>query len=235
MDLFEVIHKRRTVRKFTSKKVPDSVIQKALESAILAPNSSNMQTWDFYWVSSAEAKLKLAEACLNQSAAKTASDFIVVVANQKKWKRSQPELLKLMIDTNADKGAVNYYKNLMPFLYTAGPFGILSSLKWILFNTMGLFKPTPRHPYNRRDIQEVCVKSAALACENFVLSIVAQGYAAATLEGIDEVRVKKAIGLNWKDTCNGKVVMVISVGEAAEGGIYGPQFRLPYTTVVHKI
>lgn len=69
MDFFEVINRRRSVRDFTEEVVPDLVIEKALEAAILAPNSSNTQTWNFYWVKSIEAKAKLVEAYLSQSAA----------------------------------------------------------------------------------------------------------------------------------------------------------------------
>ena len=59
MDLFETIKKRRSIRKYTDKKVPTDIIQKALEHAVLAPNSSNAQTWDFYWVKTLEKKNKL--------------------------------------------------------------------------------------------------------------------------------------------------------------------------------
>ena len=81
MDFFEVIKKRRSIRRFTEKPVPEQVLRKAFETAILAPNSSNVQTWNFYHVKSAENKAKLVEACLSQSAARTASDLVVIVAS----------------------------------------------------------------------------------------------------------------------------------------------------------
>ena len=50
MEFFEVIKKRRSVRKFTEQPVDSELIRKALDAALIAPNSSNMQSWEFYWV-----------------------------------------------------------------------------------------------------------------------------------------------------------------------------------------
>ena len=50
MDFFEIIDKRRSVRKFSNKTIPEEVIIKALNAALLAANSSNLQPWEFYWV-----------------------------------------------------------------------------------------------------------------------------------------------------------------------------------------
>ena len=61
MELFECIKKRRSVRRFTEQPVNEGSMRKAFEAAILAPNSSNMQTWDFFWVRSDEKKKKLVE------------------------------------------------------------------------------------------------------------------------------------------------------------------------------
>lgn len=47
MDFFEVVQKRRSVRKFTATAVPEAVIEKAIDAALIAPNSSNLQPWEF--------------------------------------------------------------------------------------------------------------------------------------------------------------------------------------------
>ena len=52
MDFFDIVRRRRSVRKFTNERIPDEVITKALKSALLAANSSNLQPWEFYWVKS---------------------------------------------------------------------------------------------------------------------------------------------------------------------------------------
>ncbi len=50
MEFFEVVRQRRSVRKFTGQKVEEIKIRKSLDAALIAPNSSNMQPWEFYWV-----------------------------------------------------------------------------------------------------------------------------------------------------------------------------------------
>ncbi len=64
-----VLH-RRSVRSYDSTPVPESVMRECLELALLAPNSSNLQAWEFYWVRSEEKKRRLAEYCMAQGAAR---------------------------------------------------------------------------------------------------------------------------------------------------------------------
>jgi hypothetical protein len=45
----------------------------------------------------------------------------------------------------------------------------------LAFNITGLFRPTPRGPITNKETDAVIMKSAALACENFVLSIMSIG------------------------------------------------------------
>ena len=82
-----------------------------------------------------------------------------------------------------------------------------------------------------RDIQEICIKTTALACENFMLSITAQGYGTCPMEGLDEKRIKKHLNLMWTD----RVVMVISVGEIDSKGVWGERFRCPSEWFIEKI
>lgn len=227
MDFFEVIHKRRSVRKYTPNPVPEEVIEKALDAALLAPNSSNMQTWRIYWVHDSQKKSELAKACLNQEAARTAQELVVFVADPAQWKTSQQAILKNFGD-NAPDAALAYYKKLMPFLYS---WRALAPLKWLLFNSIGLIKPMARRPWSSRDIEEVCIKSSALAAENFMLAISAQSFDTCPMEGFDETRVKKMLKLGRY----ARVVMIISVGSRDEKGIWGDRFRLPSSLVITKI
>lgn len=53
---------RRTVRDFSNRSVPREVIEKAIESAGLAPNGANMQPWHFVIVQDPKIKTKIREA-----------------------------------------------------------------------------------------------------------------------------------------------------------------------------
>ncbi|MGE4233002.1 MAG: nitroreductase family protein [Bacteriovoracia bacterium] len=236
MEFFEVVQKRRSVRKYTEKKVPEEVIEKSIRAGLIAPNSSNMQPWEFFWVRSDEMKKKIAEACLSQPAATTASDLIVCVARIDTWKRNQ----KLMLENfrrakeaggKIPQSAIDYYEKVIPAFYSIDPIGVTAVAKQIVLSTRGIFKPTPRGPVGRKEVFEVVVKTTALACENIMLSLVAQGYACCPMEGFDEKRLKNILRLGR----NARVVMVIGAGEAHPQGLYGPQVRFDESYFVHKI
>ena len=87
MTFDNIIQFRRSNRKFKADQpVPSEIVEKALEHASLAPNSSNMQLWEFHWVRDEEKKKKLVHACLNQSAARTAQELVVIVTRRDKWR-----------------------------------------------------------------------------------------------------------------------------------------------------
>ena len=227
MDFFEAVKYRRSIRQYTTRPVPAEVIEKALNAAVLAPNSSNMQTWRIYWVHSEEKRKELASACMSQGAAATAQELVVFVADPSTWKISQKAILQ-SLGPGTPVAAKNYYQKLMPFLYS---WRLLAPFKWLAFNIVGIWRPMPRHPWSSRDIQEVCIKSAALAAENFMLAIAAQSFDTCPMEGFDECRVKKLLGLGWR----ARVVMVVSVGERHPKGLWGDQFRLSSEITIQKI
>ena len=75
-----IIDKRRSNRKFDPLvEVPEEVIKRSLERAILSPNSSNMQLWEFYWIRSEDEKKKYEALCLGQNAARSAKEIVVFV------------------------------------------------------------------------------------------------------------------------------------------------------------
>jgi len=59
-----IIDFRRSNRKFDPEiTVPEEVIRKSIERAILSPNSSNMQLWEFYWIHTDEKKSVSCKNC----------------------------------------------------------------------------------------------------------------------------------------------------------------------------
>lgn len=231
MDLFEAIQKRRSIRRYTKDSFPADLVEKALKAAVLAPNSSNTQTWNFFWVQDEVKKKKLVEICLSQSAARTAQHLIVVTADPKLWKRSQQSLIDWARKSGAPKEVVMYYEKLVPFMYRWGIFNLFAPIKSLIFFVTGFFRPIMRGPATRADSQEIAIKSAALAAENFVLAITALGGSTCMMEGFDEWRLKSLLKLS----SSARVVMVISVGYEAERGTWGPQVRLPMSEVVHIV
>ncbi len=187
MDFFDAVKRRRSIRRFKPTPVPTEVMKQAFEAAQLAPNSSNLQTWQFYWVRNPEKKKALGTACLSQGAATTAAELVVVASRKALWKQNNATVLANLRAQGTNPSIENYYGKLIPFLYG---FRVLSPLKKLMFAVMGLFKPTPRKPATGRDLDEVSIKSAALAAENFMLAIAAQNFDTCPIEGFDENRVR---------------------------------------------
>lgn len=171
------------------------------------------------------------KACLSQSAARTASHLIVVTADRKNWRRSRPKLLEWIRSITVHKSVTLYYEKVFPTMYTSGFLNILAPFKWVGAFVVGLFRPMMRGPFTNRSISEVAVKSAALAAENFVLAISAQGGATCMMEGFDDWRLRLSLRLCFST----KIVMVIGVGYEGERALWGPQYRLPFSEVVHII
>ena len=56
------VDRRRTVREFSDRAVPQDIIETALKAANTAPSGANLQPWHFAVVSGAETKKKIREA-----------------------------------------------------------------------------------------------------------------------------------------------------------------------------
>lgn len=224
-DFDNIIQNRRSVRAYTEEKVPAEVIEKVLEWALLAPTSSNLQCWEFYWVKHPIKKAQLIEALLSQPAARTAQELIVAVAKLDTWKQNAKQMIKLF-DENESKvpaSARAYYEKLVPIAYNQGPYGIYGPFKRLFISLLGLFRPIPREPKSMADMRVWAHKTTALACENIMLGLSAFGYDSCPMEGFDSSRVKKILELDK----NSEICMVISAGKRAHNGVYGPRIRFP--------
>ena len=65
-----LVRERRSVRSFLSTPVPEEVIRHCLELAVLAPNSCNLQPWEFMVIRNPVLLEKMQPVCLNQKAAR---------------------------------------------------------------------------------------------------------------------------------------------------------------------
>jgi nitroreductase len=219
----KVLRSRRSTRAYTDEPVPEGVIRRCLELTLLAPNSSNLQPWEFYWVRNTEKKSELARLCLSQPAATTARELIVCVARLDTWKRNASMMLEKFNNAGTPPPAavLEYYRRVVPLAYGQGPFYLFGPFKKLLMRLLALRRPMPRGPAGKADMRVWAHKSTALACENLMLSLRAFGYDSCPMEGMDERRIQKLLRLPR----SAEVCMVISAGKRAENGIYGPQLR----------
>ena len=237
----EAINYRRSVRVYDAKKTIDkTIVKKCLEQAALAPNSSNMQLWEFYHITSKETIAKIAPFCFNQNAAKTAQQLVIFVSRKDLWKKRAKANLAF-IDKNfgaknpkstqssREKVGRNYYGKIIPFAY-ADFLGILGLLKYVMVSVIGIFKPIYRQ-VRKSDMRIVAHKTCGLAAENFMISMAAEGYDTCPMEGSDTLRVKKLLGLPFGSEIN----MIVSCGIRTEKGVYGDRFRIPFNEVYKEV
>lgn len=232
-EFVKVVESRRSVRVYDKTPIPVDIVNKCLDLAILAPNSSNLQMWEFYWVRSKDNKQAMVEACMSQPAAATAAEIIVAVARTGTWRANAKKMLEVLKGSGqkAPPSVLMYYEKLVPIVYTIGFFGVLGFIKRIAFFFIGFFKVIPREPTSLSDLKIWAVKSTALACENLMLAFRAYGYDTCPMEGLDSVRVKKILQL----PNDAVVVMAISAGKRTNEGVYGPRLRFAREQFIKEV
>ena len=233
----KIVRTRRSVRRYKKTDINYDDVKDSIHHASLAPNSSNLQLWEFYHVTSEELMNKISEACFDQPAARTANQFVVIVTRKDLWNKRRMFNINTIknksLNTN-DKSlknrnlALKYYKYLIPTIYKDF-FGLLGYFRYINAMIIGLFRPIYRQVTNS-DMRVVAHKSSALAAQNFMLSMTSKGYDTCPMEGFDSLRVKRILSLPYSSEIN----MVISCGIRDDDGVYGKQIRVSFDDVYFR-
>ncbi len=222
----QVVEARRSVRVFEDEPLDDKVVKKCLELALLAPNSSNLQPWEFYWVKNPQKLQKLKEYCLSQSAARTAPSLIVAVAKLGTWDKNRKQMLEIFDsqEKRPPKGAYLYYKKIAKLAYYQGFLNWFGFTKKILLFLQSLKGDVAGYaPSSKADMRVWAHKTCALGCENLMLALRANGYDSCPMEGIDPPKISKLLGLDSQS----EICMVIGAGKRAKNGIFSPRVRFP--------
>ena len=233
----KIVRTRRSVRRYKKTDINDDDVKDSILHASLAPNSSNLQLWEFYHVTSEKLMNRISEACFNQPAARTANQFVVIVTRKDLWNKRRIfniNTIKNKTLNASDKSlknrdlALKYYKYLIHTIYKEF-FGLLGYIRYINAMIIGLFRPIYRQVTNS-DMRVVAHKSSALAAQNFMLSMTSKGYDTCPMEGFDSLRVKRILSLPYSSEIN----MVISCGIRDDDGVYGKQIRVPFDDIYFK-
>lgn len=236
MTFEEIVNFRRSIRHYKPVPIDSQKVKRCLELASLAPNSSNMQLWEFYHITNPELRQQMAIACLNQNTAKTAQQFVVFVTRQDLHRKRAKTMLALetqnILKNSPKEKQVKYIKQrklyygfAMPFLYSRF-FGLWGLLRTVLVNVVGLFRPM-FYQAGEGDMRVVVHKSCALAAQSFMLGMAELGYDTCPMEGFDSRRVKRLLHLPY----GAEVNMIISCGIREQKGVWGERMRLPFEEV----
>jgi nitroreductase len=240
MNFEETVNYRRSVRHYNATPLDTEKVKQCLALSALAPNSSNMQLWEFYHITDPEILKKLAVACLGQQTATTAQQIIVFVTRQDLYRKHAKQMMVLEtknIQKTSPKERQEsrikkwklYYGKIMPFLYLR-LFGIAGFLRKIMVNVVGLFRPIT-YQVSECDMKVVVHKSCALAAQTFMLAMANQKYDTCPMEGFDSKKVKRILNL----PLGAEINMVVSCGIRNENGVWGERMRIPFEEIYHII
>lgn len=240
MTLAEVINYRRSVRHYKAVSIDAEKVKHCIELATLAPNSSNMQLWEFYHITNPDILKKLSKACLDQESATTAQQMVVFVTRQDLYLKRARKMIELEtqnINTNSPKEKQSkrikrwklYYGKVMPFLYIRFG-GIFGMVRKILVNLVGVFRPII-YQVSENDVRVVVHKTCALVAQTFMLAMANERYDTCPMEGFDSRMVKRILKLPYGAEIN----MVISCGIREEKGVWGDRMRIPFNEVYKNI
>lgn len=228
----QVVESRRSVRRFTDTPIPDEVMADCLRLAMLAPNSSNLQPWEFYVIDSSDKRQRAVKNCMNQNAAKTAARLIAVVARTDIWHDHAQQILREYPDTPVPKKVKDYYTKVVALDFLRGPANVLSAAKWGATQAVRQFKGPIKSPYYTfDDVKNWATNNTALGAENLMLALRAHGFDSCAMGGFDEPAMKRLLNL----TDEHHIVMMIGAGERADNGIYSSQFRFEQEQFVHYV
>ncbi len=240
MNLKEIINYRRSVRHYKTDSIDAEKVKQCIELATLAPNSSNMQLWEFYHISNSEILKKMSVACLNQESATTAQQMVVFVTRQDLYRKRAKEMIALETENVLKNSPIAkqekrlkswkmYYGKIMPTLYICF-FGIIGFVRKLVVNIVGIFRPIV-YQVSENDMRVVVHKSCALAAQTFMLAMANEKYDTCPMEGFDSIKVKSILKLPY----GAEITMVISCGIREEQGVWGERMRVPFDEVYRRI
>lgn len=229
LDAFlELARSRRAVRHFSDEPIPDEVLEGILEAGRWAPSGYNLQPVQFWVVTAQATKEALWAACFKQDQIREAPVILIPAANRQ-VARDNLERVKRQ---DLEVGGINeeYAAKLEQFVklgFGRGPLGLAWALKAILVPLGHLFFPLPEFPSQR--LRVWLNRQTALSAMNLMLAARAAGYDSCPMEGIDEARVRRAVGIPSSFV----VPLILAVGRAAEPP--GPKSRIPLEDLVHRV
>jgi len=208
----ETLRNRRSIRFFEDRPVEEALLKAILEDAIWAPSSMNMQPYRWYVVQTPHKREALAACLNNQSAATTAPLLCVNVACWGDWPETSQEY-RAWFSERPEFNALQ---------------------KEAFVKKMAMLSKAFELP--REELRVWATKSAALSCENFMLSASARGLASCPMEGgygpEALLRVAELLGL---DTRTQSVIMVIALGYRGAKHMDMPIWRRDFSKLVHFI
>ncbi|MFB4290751.1 nitroreductase family protein [Nonomuraea sp. ATR24] len=189
MSVAEAIRTRRTVRHYRPDAVPADVLDALLALAIEAPTSWNLQDRSIVAVTSDEGRADLAWATGGQPQPQEAPLMLVFVAEPLSWREDHSDVYEQARRNGA-------WNDEFVTMFSAASQAFQTDLE------------------ERGLLREYAVKDAMIAASYVMLAATEMGLATSPMNGWDEAKVKKAIGIEDRDDL--AIALLMSLGYPAE-------------------
>jgi nitroreductase len=226
------IFTRRAIKVFDPVEISAGTREQILNAARAAPSSFNIQPYRLYWIETPETRKDAARLCMGQIPAETASALVVAVADIGSWKATAQSELAWMRTAGFSEEKISEAEKrakLGKWFFLQGWFGVFGALKLMILRVVHLWMTVGTIPVARQGMFKWAGKSATLACANLMIATEALGLNTCPMEGFDDLRLAKFLGLS---PTKHEIVMVIAIGKKSEQHIDRPQWRRPLEATV---
>ncbi|MFE2527397.1 nitroreductase family protein [Streptomyces sp. NPDC059382] len=189
MSVAEAIRTRRTVRHYRPDPIPGATLDALLALAIEAPTSWNLQDRSIVVVSTEQGRAGLTWAAGGQPQPQEAPVVMVFVAQPQSWRDDHSDVHE-----------------------QARRSGAWNDEFIAMFSTAS--RAFQEDLDQRGLLREYAVKDAMIAASFLMLAATEMGLATSPMNGWDEAKVKKVIGIGDRDDL--AIALLVSVGYAAE-------------------
>ncbi|MFJ2595287.1 nitroreductase family protein [Streptomyces erythrochromogenes] len=190
MSVAEAIRTRRTVRHYRPDPIPQATLDALLDLAVEAPTSWNLQDRSIVAVLGDEGRAGLAWATGGQPQPQEAPVVLVFVAEPQAWRDDHS-------DVHEQARCSGAWNDEFIEMFSAASRAFQKDL-----DQRGL-------------LREYAVKDAVIAASFVMLAATEMGLATSPMNGWDEAKVKKVIGIGGRDDL--AIALLVSVGYPAEG------------------
>lgn len=228
LDAFEQLAlSRRSVRNFRPDPIPDALLNRLLDIAHWAPSGYNLQPTHFVAVTDPAVKQALHAAAMNQRQILDAYATIVFTGDRRvlhnNFERVLADELRAGTITPTYEALLRKY---VPLAFDHGPLGFGWLWKALIPPLARTFAPVPSLPAVH--IRFWLAKQVLLSAMQFMLAAEAAGLATVPMEGFDETRVRRVLGIPASQV----VCVLIPVGYAADEDLR--KTRLPLESMLHQ-
>lgn len=228
LDQFETLARaRRATRHFRPDPLPEGMLDRLIGITRWAPSGYNLQPTNFVLVTDAALRAKLRPACMDQPQITEAPAVVVFTGDRRVVPSNFEEMLRL--EREAGSITPQYealLRRVVPLAFGHGPLGLGWLWKATLVPLVRLVKPIPSLPAVHKRFW--VTKQVMLSAMTFMHAATAAGLATLPMEGFDEGKVRKVLGIPRSHV----VPVIIPVGYPVQQDL--KKTRLPVERFIHR-